>query len=197
MQPNTSRLPRKAFGQPRWDDTQVNYWTKGDGRALSFSNSMADIKAGFRFGRTHADLTGAFGFIADNLYNLATAMVFGSTTSASSWEAFQQAIKALTKVFANKLDLVVKKKKYLDMLKREETDPCITITRTYPCAINWGIINENGTRLDIPARIYVDNALMLAIDRAHMEMALAAAVEAIFAVVGILPDGYQWTNPLP
>jgi hypothetical protein len=50
---------------------------------------MADIKAYFCFGRIHADLTGAFGFIADNPYNLVTAMIFGSTTSASSWEAFR------------------------------------------------------------------------------------------------------------
>ncbi len=41
---------------------------------------------------------------------LATAMVFGSTVSASSWEAFRQAIEALTKVFANRPDLVVKHK---------------------------------------------------------------------------------------
>jgi hypothetical protein len=40
---------------------------------------MANIKACFHFGRIHADLTGAIGFIADNIYNLATAMVFGST----------------------------------------------------------------------------------------------------------------------
>jgi hypothetical protein len=33
-------------------------------------------------------MTGAFGFIADELFNLAMAMVFGSTASASSWEAF-------------------------------------------------------------------------------------------------------------
>ncbi len=58
---------------------------------------MANIKACFCFGRIHMDLTGAFCFIADNLYNLAAAMVFGSITSASSWEAFQKAIKALTK----------------------------------------------------------------------------------------------------
>jgi hypothetical protein len=34
-------------------------------------------------------LTGAFGFMAGGYYNLATAMVFGSTTSASSWEPCQ------------------------------------------------------------------------------------------------------------
>ncbi len=50
--------------------------------------ALADIKACFRFARIHADLTGAFGFLADDLYNLATAMVFGSTASASSWESF-------------------------------------------------------------------------------------------------------------
>ncbi len=48
---------------------------------------LADVKACFRYLRIHADLTGAFGFIADKLYNLATAMVFGLTVSASSWEA--------------------------------------------------------------------------------------------------------------
>ncbi len=50
---------------------------------------LADIKACFRYPRIHTDLTGAFGFIADELYNLATAMVFGLTASASSWEAFR------------------------------------------------------------------------------------------------------------
>jgi hypothetical protein len=49
---------------------------------------MADIKACFCFPKIHPDLTGAFGFMAGGYYNLATAMVFGSTTSASSWEPF-------------------------------------------------------------------------------------------------------------
>ncbi len=46
--------------------------------------ALADIKACFWFARIHADLTGAFGFLADDIYNVATVMVFGSTTSASS-----------------------------------------------------------------------------------------------------------------
>jgi hypothetical protein len=50
---------------------------------------LADVKACFWYPRIHAYFTGAFGFIADNLYNLATAMVFGLTASASSWEAFR------------------------------------------------------------------------------------------------------------
>jgi hypothetical protein len=78
---------------------------------------LADIKALFRYPRIHADLTGAFSFISDKLYNLATAMVFGSTASVSSWEAFRRAIKNLKKVFANRPDLVVRHKKFIDMLK--------------------------------------------------------------------------------
>jgi hypothetical protein len=49
---------------------------------------MADIKACFCFPRINPNFTGAFGFMAGGYYNLATAMVFGSTTSASSWEPF-------------------------------------------------------------------------------------------------------------
>ncbi len=79
--------------------------------------ALADIKACFWFARIHADLTGAFGFSADDLYNLATAMVFGSTTSASSWESFRQAIEALTIVFSNRSDLVSKHRRFLDMIQ--------------------------------------------------------------------------------
>jgi hypothetical protein len=43
--------------------------------------ALADITACFHCPRIHADVTGA-------LYFLATHMVFGSNTSASSWEPF-------------------------------------------------------------------------------------------------------------
>jgi hypothetical protein len=36
LQPNTSRLPQNALRRALRDDTQVNYWTRGDGRALLF-----------------------------------------------------------------------------------------------------------------------------------------------------------------
>jgi hypothetical protein len=126
---------------------------------------LTDVKACFRYPRIHADLTGAFGFIADKLFNLATAMVFGSTASASSWVAFRQAIKALTKVFANRPNLVVRHKKFIDMLKWEEIDPLL-----YHCNINRGIMDDAGKRRDLPARIYVDDALMLALNTDHMKM---------------------------
>ena len=54
--------------------------------------AMADIKACFRYPKLHADLVGAFGSSAQGYYCLTTAMVFGSNTSATSWEPFRRAI---------------------------------------------------------------------------------------------------------
>ncbi len=104
--------------------------------AATIPLGLADIKACFRYPRIHADSTGAFSFTADELYNLATAMVFGSTASASSWEAFKQAIEALTKVFANRPNLVVKHKTFMDILKWEEIDPFPKLTPAFSCTIN-------------------------------------------------------------
>jgi hypothetical protein len=111
-------------------------------------------------------------------------MVFGSTASASSWEAFRWAIKALTKVFANRPNLVVRHKKFIDMLKWEEVDPSAELTPTFTCTINRGIMDDAGNQIDLPACIYVDDALMLALDVDHMKMILAATIEAIFIAMG-------------
>jgi hypothetical protein len=100
-------------------------------------------------------------------------MVFGSTASASSWEAFRQAIKALTNKFANRPDLVVRRKNFIDMLKWEEIDPSTKLTPAFSSTINCGIIDDD-----------VDNALMLALNVDHMKMVLAAMIEAMFVVMG-------------
>ena len=157
---------------------------------VSFPNSTillatADIKACFRFARIHADLTGAFGFLAGGYYNLATAMVFGSTASASSWEPFRRAIEALSLVYLDRRDLVKKHRKYLDMLSWAipEDHPNDIIPAT-SCKINIGILDEFENQIPRPARIYVDDALLLALSKEHMELVLAALIEAIFMVMG-------------
>ena len=150
--------------------------------------AMADIKACFRFARVSADLTGALGFIAGGYYNLATAMVFGSTASASSWEPFRRAIQALSMLFADRPELVKKHKTFLDMIRWDPVDESLPsnlpITPAIPCALNKGILDDQGHRAALPARIYVDDALMLAPDRAQMELTLSALIEAIFVIMG-------------
>jgi hypothetical protein len=143
---------------------------------------MADIKACFRFPRIHPDLTGAFGLMAGGFYNLATAMVFGSTTSASSWEPFRRGIEALSVAYADRPDLVIKHKFYLDMISWAKEDPTTEITPAFPCLINTGILDAH-----LPARIYVDDTLLLGLSRQQMELKLAALIEALFVILGA-PD---------
>jgi hypothetical protein len=114
---------------------------------------MADIKACFHFPRIHPDLTGAFGFMAGGYYNLATAMVFASTTSASSWEPFQRAIEALSMACVDRPDLVITHKHYLDMISWAEHDPTAKIIPAVPCSMNQETLEAHGNRAKLPARI--------------------------------------------
>ncbi len=127
--------------------------------------AMADVKACFHFPCIHADLTGAFGFLAGGYFNLATVMVFGSTASASSWEPFRCAIQALSVVYAHCRDLIKKHKKFLDMISWAPLDLAPDLARAIPCLINTGVLENQGNRVPLPARIFVDDALTLAIPR--------------------------------
>jgi hypothetical protein len=151
---------------------------------LTILLAMADVKACFRFPCIHADLTGAFSFLAGGYYNLATAMVFGSTASASSWEPFHRAIQALTVVYGHRRDLIKKHKIFLNMISWAPFDPSPDLTKAVPYSFNTGVINDQGTKVPLPARIYVDDALTLTTSKESMEQVLASLIKAIFAVMG-------------
>jgi hypothetical protein len=146
--------------------------------------AMADVKACIRFPCIHTDLTGTFGLLAWGNFNWATAMVFGSTASASSWEPFRNSIQALSVVYAHCRDLIQKHRNFLDMISWATLDPAPDLARAIPCLINTGVLDNQGNRIPLPARIYVNNALMLAISKENMEQVLAALIKAIFVVMG-------------
>jgi hypothetical protein len=127
---------------------------------------------------------GAFGFLAGGYFNLATAMVFESTASASSWEPFRHAIQALSVVHAHCHDLIDKHRKFLNMISWAPLNPAPDLARAVPCLINTGVLNNQGMKVPLPARIYVDNASTLATSKESMEQVLAALIEAIFVVMG-------------
>jgi hypothetical protein len=70
------------------------------------------------------------------------------------------------------------------MLKWEEVDPSAELTPAFSCTINRSIIDDTGNRIYLPARIYVNDALMLTLDVDHMKMVLAARIKAINVVMG-------------
>jgi hypothetical protein len=120
--------------------------------------AMADVKACFRFPCIHEDLTGAFGFLAGGYFNLATAMVFGSTASASSHDPFRRAIQALSVIYAHRRDLIKKHRKFLNMISWATLGPAPDLARAIPCSINTGVLDDQDNKVPLPARIYVDNA---------------------------------------
>ncbi len=135
----------------------------------------------------HASLASTFGFLARSYFNLASAMVFGSTPSASSWETFQRAVQALSVIYAHHCDLIKKHRKFLNMISWAPLDPALDLARAIPCLINSGVLDNQGKKGPLPARIYVSNALMLAISKKNMEQVLAALIKAISVVMGV-PD---------
>ena len=153
--------------------------------SLDILLAMADVKACFRFPRMHIDAAGAFGFKVKNLYFLATSMVFGSNTSATSWEPFRRAIEAMTLVYFNKEGLVEKHKHYLDMIIWEdEPEVQPVFVQAVACDLNPGVLDEQGNMKPVPTNIYVDDALLACVGKENMMKALAAVIEAIFIVMG-------------
>ena len=90
-------------------------------------------------------------------------MVFRSKASASSWEPFHRAIEAQSVVYSNRPGLVAKHKYYLDMIPWATIDPTIKIMQATACAINTGVLDEKEETKKRPARIFVDDSLLLAI----------------------------------
>jgi hypothetical protein len=176
-----------TFGHVKMQLYTDIYNTRVSYPLLTILLAMADVKACFRFPRIHADLTEAFGFLAGGYYNLATAMVLGSTASASSWEPFCHAIQALTVVYAHRCNLIEKHKTLLDMISWAPLDPAPSLAKAVPCLINTGVFNDQGTKVPLPARIYIDNALTLATSKESIEQVLASLIKAIFVAMGA-PD---------
>ncbi len=84
--------------------------------------------------------------------------------------------------YADRPDLVIKHKYYLDMISWAGEDPTTTITLAFPCVINEGTLDAR-----LPARINFDDALLLGLSRRQMELNFAALIEAIFVIMGT-PD---------
>jgi hypothetical protein len=72
------------------------------------------------------------------------------------------------------------------MIGWAELNPDMPITPAFACEINKGIFTADGTKKNLPARIYVDDALLLGWSKQQILMRLAPLIEAIFVVMGEL-----------
>ncbi len=85
--------------------------------------------------------------------------------------------------YTDRPDLVITHKHYLNMISWAEHDPTAKITPAVPCLMNKGTLEAHSNRAKLPARIYVNDAFMLALSQCHMELVLAALIEAIFVII--------------
>jgi hypothetical protein len=70
------------------------------------------------------------------------------------------------------------------MINWADINPRVKLTRAVACVINQGVLDKKGVARPRPARIFVNDSLLLAVGRMLMMMALAALIEAIFVVTG-------------
>jgi len=149
--------------------------------------ALADITACFRFPWLCCDITGTFGFMAQDWYFISTSHVFGSNTSASSWEPLQRAIKNLIPIFFERDNLIIKHKIYIDILKWHDETGLQYPTPAKSSNINQGVLDNLGNLIPPTAEIYVNNIMQAAVTREWIIKSLAATIEAIFTVCGV-PD---------
>ena len=81
-------------------------------------------------------------------------VVFGSNVSSSCWKPFCRAIEGLTVKFANRPDVVIKHKTYIDMIKWElPTGDQPTPTRAVKCVLNPGVLDSSVDQISHLARV--------------------------------------------
>jgi len=142
--------------------------------------ALADITA-FRFLRMHADVTGAFRFMAEEIHFLAMSVVFGSNMSESSWERFRRAIQSLIPYFSIRTNLVENLKAYLICLFGEmRITQFASLSKLLSALWIW----VHWTCTDLLRHIYVDDILASGVGKQDILRLLAAIIEAVFIVCG-------------
>ncbi len=109
-------------------------------------------------------------------------MVFGSNTSASSWEPFRRMIQSLIPIYSMRTDLVEKHISLLETLVWEdnETQVC-KFVQVFKCSLNPGALDQKGP---LEAYIYIDDILASGVGKHNIFRLLAAIIKAIFTVCG-------------
>ncbi len=125
--------------------------------------------------------------MAQDLYFISTSHVFGSNISASSWEPLWRAIKNLIPIYFERDDLIVKHKKYIDMLKWQDDTGTPDPVPAKLCKMNCGVMDAFGNLIPPTAEIYVNDIMQAAVTKQWMIKSLAATIEAIFTACSV-PD---------
>jgi hypothetical protein len=107
-------------------------------------------------------------------------MVFGSNTSASSWEPIRRAIEALIIKYSTRSDLIKRHKDILDILIwKDDNTWTRDLVQAVECPLNPRIPDLDG---NLEAYIYVDDIMASAVNKHNILRLLAAIIKATFTV---------------
>ena len=86
-----------------------------------------------------------------------TGMVFGSNTSAGSWDPFRRAAAILAQHFHSDASLITKHKDLLDVLEwQDDQDTHVQFVKAIADKLNCGVLDEDGNPLPNPHNICAD-----------------------------------------
>ncbi len=110
------------------------------------------------------------------------SIVFGSNTSASSWEPFWRVVEALIIKYLTRSDLIKRHKHLLDILIWEDDDTWTgDLVQAVKCPLNPGIPDLDG---NLEAYIYVNYIVASAVNK-HNILRLLAAITIIKAKITV------------
>ena len=139
--------------------------------------------------KLHPDIMPAFSVIVAEFLFLQPALPFGTDFSPQNWEPVRRIIEILTGKLFSDNTLRHKHRKYLDQLRWDRSlnggDATYTIAK--PCQQRRGVLDDKGELVPTPQRMFVDDSVYADIynkDKARIEQAIAAGIEAIFILLG-------------
>jgi hypothetical protein len=145
-----------------------------------------DVKSCFRQLKHHPNVMGAFSFIIGDILFLQCGLTFGSDFSPANWEVLRRIAEQLAEKLFSDSSLPIKHRKYLDRLIWDVSLGNITpLTPASPDTLNTGVLDADGNPVNTPHDFFVDDGVYAEIfDKARIEQAIAASIEAIFILLG-------------
>ena len=149
-----------------------------------------DVKSCFKQMKLHPDIMPAFSIMVTNFLYLQAALPFGTDFSPQNWEPVRRLVEILAVKLYDDDSLRDKHRKHLDKLNWE---PSLgsgnkdLFVQAKACSQRRGVLDDQGTPLPTPQRLFVDDSVYAEIYQAsheRMERAVAAGIEAIFILLG-------------
>eukprot|EP00957_Ditylum_brightwellii_P173731 13226932-Ditylum_brightwellii.AAC.1 len=143
-----------------------------------------DATGAFRQCKLHPEIAQVFCFIIEQLLFVTCGNTFGSNTNPANWEPVRRSRKALAQRSFSDTSLIFKHKDYIDRVQFcPSPSDSVVFAQALSDSIHKGVIRADGTPVNTPHNMYVDENLIAEIP-GRMKQAMTASIEALFILMG-------------